>query len=223
MSRMRAIVGSAIGRKVIMAVTGLAMIGFLITHMSANLLVLFDAAAYNNYSEALVSNPLIYVAELGLVALFVGHFVTGFAVERRNRASRPVAYAAKERAGHTSRKSLASTTMILSGVVMLVFVPLHILTFKLGTWYEWAEHPGVRDLHRLVVEVFHKPIYVVWYLVALPILGFHAYHGFGSAFESLGVPYRPWLAGVGKGIAVVLTVGFMLVPAYLYFVAGGGS
>jgi succinate dehydrogenase / fumarate reductase cytochrome b subunit len=214
---------SAIGRKIVMAVTGLLMIGFLITHMAANLLVVADPHAYNAYSEKLISNPLIYLAEAALLGFFVFHFAVGIVYWRRNRAARPHPYALKTRAGHTSRKSLASSTMIFSGLVMLVFVPLHIVTFKFGPWYDVAAEPGVRDLHRLVVEIFQKPLYVVWYLVALPVLGAHAWHGFGSAFESVGVSYRPWLAGFGRALAVIITAGFLVVPVYVYFLAGGAS
>src|SRR3990172_5580030 len=113
--------------------------------------------------------------------------------------------------------------MIFSGFVVLLFVPIHLDTFNFGAWYDWVGHEGARDLHRLVIDVFHKPMYVLWYLIALPILGAHAWHGFGSAFESLGVPYRPWLAGVGRALAVVLTIGFMAVPIYVYFFTGGAS
>ena len=223
MSRLRALLSSGIGRKVIMAVTGLLMIGFLIAHMSANLLVLFSPDAYNNYSHHLVTNPLLYVAEAALVAFFLSHVVAGITFYRRNRAARPLPYALKSRAGHTSRKSLASSTMILSGLVMLAFVPIHLHTFKFGEYYDWIGHEHARDLYRLVIEVFHKPIFVAWYLIALPTLGAHAWHGFGSAFESAGVSYRPGLAGAGRVLAVILTAGFMAVPIYVYFFSGGPS
>jgi succinate dehydrogenase / fumarate reductase cytochrome b subunit len=206
-----------------MAVTGLLLIGFLIAHMSANLLVIFDAEAYNEYSHTLISNPLIYAAEFGLLALFVGHLVSGIAVTLRNRRARPVPYALKNPAGHTSRKTLASSTMIFSGVVMLVFVPLHILTFKFGAWYDSVDHPGVRDLHRLVLEEFQRPGFVVWYLVALTVLGAHAWHGFGSAFESIGVSQRSWIRAIGKALTAVLWAGFCAVPIYVYFFVGGAS
>lgn len=223
MSRLREFVNSSIGRKIVMAVTGLLMIGFLIAHMSANLLVVTSKDAYNHYSEALIKNPLIYVAEAGLLAFFVSHVVSGILVFRRNRAARPIPYTAATGAGHTSRKSLASSTMILSGLVMLAFVPLHIITFKFGPYYEWVGHEGARDLHKLVIEVFQKPLYVVGYVAALGVLGAHAWHGFGSAFESLGVSHKPWLGGFGRALAAVLTAGFILVPVYVYFFVGGGS
>jgi succinate dehydrogenase / fumarate reductase cytochrome b subunit len=206
-----------------MAATGLLLIGFLIMHMSANLLVIFDKEAYNNYSHKLISNPLIYLAEAILLGLFVFHFVEGILFHLRNRKARPQPYGLKSGAGGASRRSLASRTMILSGLVLLVFVPLHIETFKFGAWYDSVGHEHVRDLHRLVIEVFHSPLYVVWYLFALPILGAHAFHGFSSAFESLGLPYRPWLAMAGRTLAVVLTVGFMAVPIYVWFFTGGAS
>src|SRR5262245_33179351 len=88
MSRLRALLSSGIGRKVLMGATGLLLIAFLIAHMSANLLVLFDANAYNNYSEHLVTNPLIYLAEAALVAFFVSHLVAGILFYRRNREAR---------------------------------------------------------------------------------------------------------------------------------------
>lgn len=174
MSQIVSFATSSIGRKLVMAITGLLMVGFLVTHMAANLLVIFDPEAYNDYSHALISNPLIYIAEFGLIALFVGHLVSGFAVTLQNRRARPIAYAEKNPAGHTSRKSLASTSMIVSGVVMLIFVPLHILSFKFGTWYDSAADPAVRDLHRLVMEEFQRPGFVFWYLAALTFLAAHA-------------------------------------------------
>lgn len=223
MSQILAFATSSIGRKLIMAVTGLLLIGFLITHMAANLLVIVDGEAYNAYSHALISNPLIYVAEAGLLALFVGHFVQGIVLTMRNRSARPVAYGVKSPAGGASRKSLASSSMIFSGIVMLLFVPLHILGFKFGEWYDSASHPGTRDLHRLVVEEFQSGLLVGWYLFALTVLAAHAWHGFGSAFESLGVAQRNWIRGIGRGLTGIIWAGFCAVPIYIYFIAGGGS
>ena len=220
MKRILALLRTDIGRKAVMGLTGLLLIAFLVTHMLANLLVLFSPAGYNAYSEHLTSNPLIYLAELGLVVLFIGHFVSGIIVWRRNRGARPTAYQMKVYADRTGRKSLASTTMIVSGLVMLVFVPLHIATFKFGPYYMTADGQE-RDLYRLVVEIFHSPLYTLWYLVALPILGTHAWHGFGSGFESLGVAYSKELRRFGQALAVVLTIGFMAVP--IYVILGGGA
>lgn len=203
-----------------MGLTGLLLIGFLITHMMANLLVLFDKEAYNNYGHSLVSNPLIYLAEFALVAFFVGHLVSGIMVTLRNRAARPINYAQKSRSDQTGRKSLASATMIFSGIVMLVFVPLHLWTFKFGEYIPTADG-HMRDLHSLVMQVFRSPTYVVWYFIALPILGVHAWHGFGSGFESLGLAYSKELRRFGQALAVLLTLGFMAVPVFVLL--GGGA
>jgi len=219
MKRILALLKTDIGRKALMGVTGLLLIGFLVMHMSANLLVLFDKDAYNTYSDTLIRNPLIYLAEAALALFFIGHFVSGIVVTLRNRKARPDGYAVKARAGDTGRKSFASSTMIVSGLVMLAFVPLHLETFKFGAWYDTPD--GMRDLHRLVLEVFQNPFYVAWYVVALAFLGFHAWHGFGSGFESLGVAWSRELRRFGQVLAVVLTLGFMIVP--IYVLATGGA
>lgn len=220
MSRVLKFLVGPVGQKILMGLTGLAMIGFLVTHMTANLLVFVGPGAYNGYSHSLVSNPLIYVAELGLVLLFVTHLVSGIRVWLRNRAARPVRYQMKKWAGHTSHKSLASTTMIVTGLVLLVFVPLHIRMFKFGPHYETPGDPAVRDLYRLVVEDFQNPIIVAWYVLAMGIVGFHLWHGFGSAFDSLGVSHRPAIRRVGQLVALAIAGGFVLVPLVVFFTGG---
>src|SRR3972149_6035258 len=204
-----------------MALTGLALIGFLVVHLAGNLLVFSSADAFNAYSHKLASTPLIYIAEAGLVALFVAHFVTSFVLTRKNRAARRVAYSASGRAGHTSRKDLASSTMIVSGVVLLAFAVLHVKTFKFGPAYASGGDSEVRDLYRLVMEVFQKPGYVLWYVAAMVLVGFHLWHGFGSAFESLGVAHRPGLRLLGQAVAVGLAGGFLLIPVAVYLWLGG--
>jgi succinate dehydrogenase / fumarate reductase cytochrome b subunit len=221
MSQVARFLRSSIGRKVLMAVTGLGLITFLVAHLAGNLLVFVGPEAFNEYSHALVSNKLVYLAEAILLIAFVAHFVSGFGVTRQSRAARPVGYAVKRRAGHTSNKSLASTTMIVSGLVLLAFVPLHLYTFKFGAWYETGGDPATRDLYRLVVEVFQDPLHVAWYVVAMVVIGFHLWHGFGSGIETLGVGRHP-VRLAGKILAVVLAGGFAIIPVVL-FVAGGRS
>lgn len=220
MSRIVRFLTTTIGQKMLMGATGLLLIGFLVTHMAGNLLVFAGPEAYNEYSHKLVSNPLIYLAEAGLLALFVGHFVSGIRVVLRNRAARPARYAVKEWARGTSHKSVASSTMIFTGLLVLAFVPLHIRGFKFGTWYTAANDPQVRDLHRLVVEEFQDPLIVAWYVVAMIVIGFHLWHGFGSGFESLGVRHKQGLRRAGQLLALAIAGGFVLVPVVL-FLRGG--
>lgn len=211
---------SSVGRKVLMALTGLLLIGFLIVHMSGNLLIFSSAEAFNEYSHKLISNPLIYVAEFALLVLFVAHFLSGILVTLNNWAARPEPYVRKEAAGYTSHKTVSSATMIWTGIVVLVFVPLHIYTFKFGTYYASATDPKVRDLYRLVIEDFQNPLLVAWYVVAMVLVGFHLWHGFGSAFESLGMAYRKPLRRFGQLLAVVLAGGFLIIPVVIYMMGG---
>ena len=210
---------SSVGSKYLIAFTGLSLVGFLIGHLAGNLLVYVSPDAYNHYSDALIKNPLVIPAELGLVALFLLHAYKAVRMFVGAKAARPVGYARTERAGHTSRKSWASTTMILSGVFLLLFVPFHLKTFKYGAHYESSE-PGVRDLWRLVAEVFSHPGYVVFYVVSMTVIGFHLWHGVSSALQSLGIDRLGWspiLRRIGWTVAVVLAVGFLSIPLYFYF------
>jgi succinate dehydrogenase / fumarate reductase cytochrome b subunit len=112
--------------------------------------------------------------------------------------------------------------MIVSGLIVLVFVPLHLWTFKFGAWYEDPATPGMRDLHRLVVEVFRDPLHVAWYVVAMTVIGFHLWHGFASGVETLGVGSRRPVRRFSRLLAVALAGGFAIIPIVL-FLRGGSS
>lgn len=221
MSSRVSFLSSSVGTKIIIAVTGLALFLFLVAHMAGNLLLFAGPAAYNRYSHALISNPLIYVAEAILVTIFLVHIFKTVTNWARNRSARGSDYERKEWAGHTSRKSVASTSMIYTGVVLLVFTVLHLVTFKFGPWYE-TTHDGVvmRDLYRLVVEVFQKPSYVVGYTVVMGLVLLHLSHGIASALQSLGVNhprYNQALLVGGQVFAVVIGLGFALPPIWIFF------
>lgn len=207
-----------IGTKILIALTGLALFGFLVAHLAGNLLIFAGPDAFNAYSHALISNPLIYVAEAGLALLFIVHVWKTVASHRRNRAARVTGYEVKRPAGHTSRKTLSSTWMIVSGTTILVFLILHLKTFKFGTYYAAAD-PGVRDIYRLKIEVFQRPGYVVWYIVAMALVGMHLRHGITSALQSLGaIPpgVTRTVLTAGAIVAVAIAGGFALLPVYVY-------
>ncbi len=210
---------SSVGSKFLIAFTGLSLVGFLIAHLAGNLLVYVSPEAFNHYSDKLIKNPLVIPAELGLVALFLLHAYKAVRMFLGAKQARPVGYAKQARAGHTSRKSWASTTMILSGTFLLLFVPFHLKTFKYGSHYESPE-AGVRDLFRTVAEVFGHPGYVAFYVVGMAVIGFHLWHGVSSALQSLGIDRLGWspvLRRIGWIVAIVLTVGFLSIPLYIYF------
>lgn len=209
---------STVGSKFLVALTGLALVGFLVGHLAGNLLILLGPESFNAYGHALISNPLVIPAEIGLIALLLLHVVKALWHVAGGRAARPQPYAKKVWAGGPSRKSWGSTTMAVSGVILLFFLITHIVTFKFGPYYPAAEE-GVRDLYRLVVEVFKQPGYAAFYVVAMGIIGMHLRHGISSAFQSLGLMTPGWtstLLSAGLGLAVILAGGFALIPVWVY-------
>jgi succinate dehydrogenase / fumarate reductase cytochrome b subunit len=208
---------SSIGSKLLIALTGLGLFIFLVGHLSGNLLFLVSPRAFNEYSHTLVSNPLIYPIEIGLVAVFLLHVYKTARLYAGSKSARPVPYARKERAGHTSRKTMASSTMILSGIIVFAFVILHLRAFKFGAWYESPE--GLRDLYRLQLEVFSNPGYVAFYMISMVVIGFHLWHGVASAAQSLGIDhprYTPRILWIGRALAVLIAGGFFILPLYTY-------
>lgn len=216
---------SSIGSKILIALTGLALAIFLIGHLAGNLLFLVGPDAFNHYGHTLTSNPLVYVAEAGLIAVFLLHIVKTVAGVLANRAARPERYAkrawAKTKNG-VSRKSWSSTTMILTGTITLLFVVTHLMTFKFGTVYTTPE--GIRDIYRLQVEVFSDPLYVTFYLVAMFIIFSHLWHGLTSAAQSLGAAHPQWTPRVlvaGRLLSAVIAGGFFIIPIFTFFVSRG--
>lgn len=213
---------SSIGRKQLMALTGLAWSLFVLTHMAANLLILFDAEAYNKYSHALISNPLIYIAEAGLVLTLLVHIVNGVIVTYGNRAARPLKNAMAPSGDKAPR--LQSKWMAYHGMLLLIFIVWHLVTFKYGkTYYVTYNGVEMRDLHRLVLEIFQIPFYVGFYLVCMVAVGLHLSHGFYSAFATLGLyhpRYSPMISKFGYVYAVIVAAGFMSQPIYVFFLAG---
>ncbi len=220
MSSFKRLLVSSIGRKLIMATTGLLLFIFLIAHLTGNMLIFRSAESFNEYSHTLISNPLIYAAEIGLLILFGLHLISGILVTAAAKKARPHPYTEVNGAGGRSRRSLASRTMIISGVVILLFVPWHIWTFKYGPYYPSVAIPDGRDLYRLVLEVFKDPVYVVGYVLAMLFIGSHLWHAFASAFESLGFRHRPLLRSLGHLLAVIIAGGFLSIPVIIYVTGG---
>ncbi len=214
---------SSVGKKFIMAITGLAMVIFLIEHLSGNLLLFSqNPEPYNKYAHFLISfGWLLIVAEVILIAILVFHMISAISITIGKKKARPIDYYKTGHASGPSKKSLASTTMIYTGALLFIFLIIHLKTFKFGLNYT-TDVDGVemRDLHGLVWEVFQSPVYVIWYLAAMIFLGFHLRHGFWSAFQSLGVShprYTSIIYGIGIFVAVALAVGFLGIPIWIYF------
>lgn len=223
---------STVGVKTLMAITGLLFFLFLVFHLIGNLLLFVGPKTLNGYSHWLIMNPFLIPAEIGLLAIFAIHVVEAIANYLQNRAARPTPYYQPVRrifgrgwAGRPSRKSLASTSMILSGFIILVFVVVHIIQFKYGPEYLVTNSadgtPGVRDIYRLVTQQFSTTWIMIFYVFCLTVIGIHLWHGLTSALNSLGVDsprYTPALLKIGRILAVVMSAAFLSLPLWVYFV-----
>ena len=217
-SRLRRVFTSSVGTKLLMGLTGVALFVYMLLHLAGNALILAGPDVFNEYSHALISNPLILPIEIGLLAIFLVHIYKAVTMWTANRAARPTGYLKKELAGHTSRKSFASSTMIWSGLVILVFVVIHVKQFKFGTWYQMTDST-VRDLYRTEVEVFQNPLWVAVYVVATLLVGLHLRHGFSSAFQSLGLDHpllTRRLTALGILFALLIGVGLAVIPIWVH-------
>jgi succinate dehydrogenase / fumarate reductase, cytochrome b subunit len=212
---------STIGRKQVMAAAGLGLCLFVLGHVSGNFLLFVGPEAYNQYGHKLTSNPLIYVVEAGLIGIFLFHAVAGLLVTIRNRSARVGSYA---KPGTGDKKTgLNTKTLWWQGVVILGFVVLHLLTFKFGTHYEVTYGAEtIRDLYKLVYEVFQSPVYVVGYVICVLILAIHLSHGLKSSLQTLGFHherYEKTLRCVSSVYGWFVGLGFAAQPVYMMFIA----
>ena len=217
-SRFRRVLSSSVGTKLLMGLTGIALFAYMLLHLAGNALIFAGEELFNEYSHALISNPLIIPIELGLLAIFLIHIYKAVTMWMANQAARPVGYVKKQPAGHTSRKSLSSTTMIGSGLFILLFVVIHVKQFKFGSWYQVTDST-VRDLARTEIEVFQNPAWVAFYVLGTLLVGLHLRHGFASAFQSLGLDhpvYTRRLTALGVFFAVLIGVGLAIIPVWVY-------
>jgi succinate dehydrogenase / fumarate reductase cytochrome b subunit len=218
MSQRIRLFSSSVGTKLLIGITGAALVIYLIVHIVGNLMVFGGPAFFNKYAYTLESNPLILVIELGLLAIFLIHIVKTVRMFADNRRARPTRYVQKKRAGPPSRKTFASSTMILSGLWLLLFLIIHVRVFRFGPEYEWAA--GGRDLYRLEMETFSNPLTVAFYLVSMLVVGSHLWHGVSSASQSLGFDHPLWtprLLAAGKILAVLIAAGFAMIAVWAYF------
>lgn len=218
---------STTGRKYIMGASGLVWVGFVLSHMAGNMLILVSPELYNSYGHAIVSNKLIlYTAEIGLVLALIIHVFTAISLTRQNRSAKGLAATVQIGSRYAVAPSgdkkppSASQFMGVQGSAVLAFIILHLITFKYGNYYETTVNGVVmRDLHRLVVEVFHSVNYIAWYSVCLVLLMFHLSHGANSIFLSFGALERKMQSSIKRLswlYAIVVTVGFLSQPLYVF-------
>jgi len=222
MQQLTSRLNSSIVKKTAMAITGLLLSGFILTHLAGNTLIIISPKAFNIYGHTLISNPLIYVAEAILAALFLGHMFMAAKLTIENKKARPQKYYMKKNTGRGS--TFASSTMPYTGFIILVFLVFHIWGLKFGAVYS-ISYDGVemRDLYRLLLEYFANPITVIGYVIAMMALGIHVSHGVWSAFQSVGFnhpKYTPLIKLKSNAFAVLVGLGFSSLPIYCYLQGG---
>jgi succinate dehydrogenase / fumarate reductase cytochrome b subunit len=209
---------SSIGRKQLIGLTGLGLSLFVLVHMLGNCLIFVSPQAYNEYGHSLTSNRLIFLAEAGLLAMFVGHLMFASWISIKNIKARSVGYAV--RSNGEKGTSWAKRSLWAQGLLILVFVILHLITFKFGTDYRVDYgHGEIRDLAKLMFEVFNDPVYVSWYVLAVAVLGVHLSHGVGSSLQTFGINHPKWNCSiklVSFLYGVIVAVGFSAQPLYVF-------
>ena len=210
------LINSSIGRKVVMSVTGIALILFLTFHMSMNIVALFSGEAYNMICEFLGANWYAVVASVALGALTVAHIVYAFILTAQNRSAR-----GNERyavTGSSPKVEWASKNMLVLGIIVLVGMLLHLFNF----WYNmmFAEIVGMHtqfhpaDGFAYIKETFANPVFVVLYIVWICAIWFHLSHGFWSAMQTLGINGKVWFNRwkvIGLVYTSLLMLGFLIV------------
>jgi succinate dehydrogenase / fumarate reductase cytochrome b subunit len=222
-SRLR-VFSSSVGTKLLIGITGLALFGYLLIHIAGNLVVFLGPDAFNRYAFVLESNPLLIVIELLLLLVFLIHIYKTVKMFLDNQATRPAKYEQKRSAGYTTRKSFASTTMIVSGLWLLVFVVIHAKTFRDGWGHQYEWPAGGRDLYRQEMETFSNPLVVAFYVLTMAVVGSHLWHGLGSALQSLGISHERWTPRflvIGKALAVLIAGAFMAIAIWAYMRQAG--
>ncbi|MGD1857747.1 MAG: succinate dehydrogenase cytochrome b subunit [Leptolyngbyaceae cyanobacterium] len=219
-NRLLTLYRSSIGKKLITGISGLALVTFVVIHMIGNLLLLVSPDGYNQYGHYLERlGPLTWTVELILLTFVVTHMLIGVQIFLGRRQARPQGYKVYTSAGAPSYQTLSSRTMIATGLVLGSFLVWHLLTFKFGVRYTVPDS-DVRDLARLVIETFQRPLYTISYTAVMVMLASHLRHGIWSAFQSLGAlnkTIRPVAYTAGTVLALGIALGFVVLPLCIYF------
>ncbi len=223
---------SSVFKKLLTGFTGLSLVGFLIAHLIGNLTLFAGPDVFNAYARFLhhfMHGMFIRVAEVGLLAFFVLHIWSALSVQYSKRKARPSQYEVNTYAGGPSKRSFHSMYMAISGLILLVFIIVHLIHFK------YADHDAVGtmklengieavNVYKLVVSSFQGNFgYVLFYMLAMGVLCSHLMHGIWSAIQSVGLTRPstiPFLHTAGMALAIALAVGFFLLPLLIFMMRG---
>lgn len=210
---------STVGRKTLVAITGVMMIGFLVAHVVGNLQMYEgrgltpDTTKMNEYSALLHREmALLWVARLGLIATAVVHIVCTISLAIQNKAARPQGYVMKK-----TYSTAASRMMVFGGLFILCYIVYHLLHFTLGAVHKDLYHP--HDVYQNVIDSFQNPAISAVYIAAMIALYFHLYHGTVALFETLGMTnplHIQWIKKLGFILSVGICAGFISIPVGVY-------
>jgi len=203
---------SSIGKKFIMGILALGLCGFIVGHLGGNFTLFFGEEVFNSYAHHLESIPGILFIELALAGLFGAHVLLGLILAVENWMARPQRYAVVANKGTDT--TLASRTMLYSGVIVFAFLAIHILNLRIAK--EFGEMPDA-GLYALTINLFQNVWYVIWYVFGVCVLGVHVYHGLQSAVRTLGFnhpKYMPAITWLSLLFGIVMAIGFAIIPLW---------
>jgi len=210
--------GSNVGRKWVMAISGIVGLGFIFFHMFGNLHLYEEPARFNEYAEGLrdIGEPIfsrtliLWLARLGLLAAFVVHLHAAFSLWWKNRKAKPVGYERQQ----WIEATFASRYMLITGIIGLVFSAYHLAHLTWGV--SWLHPDFVRGAARSnLILGLENPVTAAWYIIANLALGLHILHGAWSLFQSLGVTsprFNKWRRNFALGFAAVIVIGNVSIP-----------
>lgn len=213
---------SSVGKKTVMGLTGLLLVGFLLEHLYGNLGLMppfgdDHGERFTEYRDGLHSFGIwLNFAEVGLAALFLCHAYLGIRLSLENREARKQGYAVRNDRG---AKTFGSGSMFITGALLLGYLIKHITDFRLNDEYQEAPF-------ETIAATLSQPGNALIYVVAMLVLALHLSHGFQSAFQSLGFNHPRWtpiLRVTGYALALAFAGGFALIPLYYLLVWSGGT
>lgn len=207
---------SSIGLKMMMGISGLVMVGFAFGHLAGNLQVFIGKEAFNTYAHFLKSIPeLLWPVRIFLIACLLIHFGTGFKLRRMNKSARPQGYHAES----TVTASLASRTMLQTGLVIFIFIILHLLHFTFGSlqpeFYGIMDDKNRMDVYAMLIHGFQDPLYSLIYIFGMICLGTHLSHAIGSMVKTAGFwgpQFTPAIDRISLVAGWGLALGFISIP-----------
>lgn len=209
MNRILALWRTAIGKKIAMAVSGILLVLFLISHMISNVTVLIDPRHLDDYAAWLRSfGPVLWVMRVGLIALAVIHIAAAWQLTMMARAARPADYQGRK----DQVATYAARTMRWGGVLLLVFIVYHLMHFTIGN-----VHPDFRhgEVGRNVIVGLRSPVVAVFYALSMIALGMHLWHGSWSVFQTLGINHPAWNRSrnaIAVALAILIAGGLIVIP-----------